>query len=137
MSVGFALRQRRKQPVGGEQGGSNDDRAKGHQTEGASRCFKAIEMKKQRIFQEFIRSRGLRAEAGGEFINYARVDARVPKIYTWNDLRLYLHKRGAGDEIRIAARAIWRRYKVATQACADKRLAGRSDFSCPLSHKIR
>ena len=73
-------------------------------------------MTKLPTFQEFIRSRGLRAETGGVFIDYAKADAGFPKINTWNDLRLYLHKRGAGDEMRIAARAIWRRYKVATKS---------------------
>jgi len=29
-------------------------------------------MTKQRIFQEFIKSRGLSSEAGGEFIDYAK-----------------------------------------------------------------
>ena len=58
-------------------------------------------MTKRRTFQEFIQSRGLRSEAGGEFIDYAKADPRFPKIDTWNDLRLYLHKRGGGDEIRV------------------------------------
>ena len=73
-------------------------------------------MKNPPPFHDYIRSRGLRSEAGGEFIDYAKADPRLPNINSWNDLRLYLNQRGAGDEIRIAARAMWRRYKVATKA---------------------
>ena len=75
-------------------------------------------MTKQRTFQEFIQSRGLRSEAGRAFIDYAKADPRFPKINAWDDLRLYLHKQGAGDEIRVAARAIWRQYKVAMKTRA-------------------
>jgi hypothetical protein len=63
-------------------------------------------------FRTFLRTRGLRADAGGDFIDYAVTDKNFPNVETWNELRLYLHKRGAGDEIRIAARAVWRRYKL-------------------------
>lgn len=70
-------------------------------------------MSKATSFRDYVRSRRAAADhTTGEFIAMAKEDKRFPSIKSWGELRRYLNGRGEPHEIMVAARAIWRDYKL-------------------------
>jgi len=63
-------------------------------------------------FRTYVRRLPREVSPAGDFIAGAKADKNLPEIPTWKDLRSYLHKIGAPDTALIAARSVWRRYKI-------------------------
>ncbi len=66
----------------------------------------------KRTFNDFLRSRRLRNDAGSDFFEFAKVHRPLPEIQAWGELRAYLNEAGAPHEVMVAGRAIWRHYKL-------------------------
>lgn len=63
-------------------------------------------------FRTYVLRHPEESSPAGDFIADAKADKSFPDVPIWGDLRAYLYKISAADAAVIAARSVWRRYKI-------------------------
>lgn len=63
-------------------------------------------------FIEYVKARRISDTPSGDFTMDARRDKSLPDAKSWTDLRCYLIRKGAGEEVLSAARGVWNAYQA-------------------------